>query len=133
MNRRWKRLTVSIVLLCAASSLAAGQSKPEPHSNVQEGPATEAEKPRKHQATGIVIRLTDTSIVVARGRGKTKTNWSFVRDEKTRTVGILTRAAKVTVYYHEENRKRIAERIKVVEAATPPAANLKPPASKPKT
>jgi hypothetical protein len=133
MNHRWKLLACFAALLCAMVSISAEQSKPAPPPSAQESPAAREETPKRHQATGIVIRLTDTTIVVTRGRGKQKTNWSFVRNEKTKTIGLLTRAAKVTVYYHEENGKRIAERIKVLEAATPPAANLKPPASKPKS
>lgn len=71
-------------------------------------------------------------MVIAKGRGTKKENWSFVRTEKTRTTGILNRNCKVTVYYREEYGKRIAERIKVLEAAVPATSTVKPP-GKPKS
>jgi len=90
-----------------------------------------AQKPaqafKKHQATGIVVSLSDTSLTIARGRGEKKTNWLFTRTERTRWQGIIKRGAKVVVYYHEEKGKRIADRIKVTEPAPPAGSTTKPP------
>jgi hypothetical protein len=124
------------VLLAGLASLAfasANAQAPPPASPTipppQSAPSETPAPPKKHQATGIVLTLSDTSLVVAKGRGEKKTNFSFVRAPETRTTGTLKRGVKVTVFYHEEKGKKIADRIKILEepAPLPPLKVTKPP------
>lgn len=128
-----KRAALVAALTCLAFATANAQTPPPAKSTApppQSAPAQTPAPPKKHQATGIVLTLTDASLTIAKGRGEKKTNLTFVRNAKTRTVGTLKRSVKVTVYYHDEKGKKLADRIKVLDEP-PPAPPPKP--SKPQT
>ena len=104
-------------------------------SDAAAGKSAKAEKPKEHQATGTVNSFSDTSVVISKTVGKTKSDWSFVRDAKTKVQGTLVKDAKVTVYYHEDKDQKVAHRVKLLEAKTeakPPAKSDGAPAAKSK-
>jgi hypothetical protein len=127
----WKLAALGAALCLLATAGQAAQSPPAPQTPPAESQPRQVEKPKSHQATGIVVALTDTGLILSTGRGKKKFNLSFVRNGKTRSVGTLNRNAKVVVHYHEAQGKRIADRINVLEPG-PLALTAKPPAPKPK-
>jgi RNase P/RNase MRP subunit p29 len=51
--------------------------------------------PKTYQVTGPVVEVTDTMIVVTKG----KDNWQLARDANTRVTGDLKVGAKVTIDY----------------------------------
>lgn len=131
MNNKkfWALLTAVFLVVTSAAWAAQTKAPPkaakEPTKAAPPKAKSEAmEKPKEHQATGTVVSFTDTSLVISKGTGKGKSEWTFVRNGKTTTRGTLAKDAKVTVYYHEEKDQRIAHRIKVWA----PAAAEKPPA-----
>lgn len=73
----------------------------------------------KHQATGTVESHTPTQIVMLHAVGKNKTQWDFVLTSATQIPPGVAKGVRVTIYYHDDNGKRIADRIKVI-AVTPP-------------
>lgn len=118
--KRW--IGVAGTVCCAAAAMVLLPARAMPRAGAPASPTAGGQTVKKHQATGIVVTLTDTRIVIAKGHGRKKTNLSFVRTNQSRTVGILNRGAKVTVYYHEEEGKKIVDRVKVLEPAASPGA-----------
>ncbi|MGD0841692.1 MAG: hypothetical protein ABSA32_11075 [Candidatus Acidiferrales bacterium] len=74
----------------------------------------------KHQATGTVQSHTATEIVMLHNVGKNQTHWDFVLTHATQIPAGVNKGVRVTIYYHDDNGKRIADRIKVVAVSTPP-------------
>jgi hypothetical protein len=74
----------------------------------------------KHQATGTVQSHTPTEIVMLHSVGKNTTHWDFVLTHATQIPAGVNKGVRVTIYYHDDNGKRIADRIKVVAVSTPP-------------
>jgi hypothetical protein len=124
-------------LLFAASGILAAQTKTTSKAAKATKAGSEAaEKPKQHQATGTVVSFTDTNLMMAKGQGKAKSEWTFVRNNKTATRGTLAKDAKVTVFYHEEKGRKIAHRINVWPApkgGEKPAKPGKPAAGKTKS
>jgi hypothetical protein len=54
-----------------------------------------AEQPNQYQVTGPIVELTDTKIVVMKGRDK----WELARAADTKVTGELKVGAKVTIQY----------------------------------
>ena len=54
-----------------------------------------AEEPNKYQVTGPIVELTDTKIVVMKGKDK----WELARNADTKVTGELKVGAKVTIQY----------------------------------
>ena len=85
------------------------------------------------------MATSDTSLVIAKAVGKKKSEWTFARTAETKVQGNLAKDAKVIVYYDEENGKKIARRVKVLEPKStgtgeaPGTAPEKSKATKPKT
>ncbi len=65
-----------------------------------------------YQVTGPVIELTDTKIVVEKGKEK----WEISRDKDTKVTGELKKGSKVTIEY-----KMSADKIEVKDEAKKPA------------
>jgi len=74
----------------------------------------------KHQATGTVQSHTATEIVMLHNVGKNQTHWDFVLTHATQIPAGVNKGVRVTIYYHDDGGKRIADRIKVVAVSTPP-------------
>ncbi len=74
------------------------------------------EKPKEHQATGTVVSSSTTSLVISKRAGASKSEWTFVVNDKTKTQGTVARDAKAVVYYHQEGDQKIADRVKVLSA-----------------
>jgi hypothetical protein len=71
----------TILAFAAALSLAAS--------------SLQAEAPNKYQVTGPIVELTDTKIVVMKGKDK----WELARGADTKVTGELKVGAKVTIEY----------------------------------
>lgn len=65
-----------------------------------------------YQVTGPVIELTDTKIVVEKGKEK----WEISRDKDTKVTGDLKKGSKVTIEY-----KMSADKIEVKDDGKKPA------------
>ena len=74
----------------------------------------------KHQATGTVESHSPSTIVMLHNVGKNQTHWDFVLTHATQIPAGVNKGVRVTIYYHDDNGKRIADRIKVVAVSTPP-------------
>ncbi len=68
----------------------------------------------KHQASGTIASRTPAGIVLLKHVGQHKTQWDFVLTHDTQIPAGVTKGVRVTIYYHEDNGHRIADRIKVV-------------------
>jgi hypothetical protein len=72
----------------------------------------------KHQASGTIQLHTASEIVLLKTVGKHQSKWDFVLTHDTQIPDGVNKGVRVTIYYHEDNGKRIADRVKVV-AVTP--------------
>jgi hypothetical protein len=72
----------------------------------------------KHQASGTIQLHTASELVLLKTVGKHQSKWDFVLTHDTQIPDGVNRGVRVTIYYHEDNGKRIADRVKVV-AVTP--------------
>jgi hypothetical protein len=68
----------------------------------------------KHQASGTIESRTASGIVLLKHVGQHKTQWDFVLTHDTQIPSGVTKGVRVTIYYHEDNGHRIADRVKVV-------------------
>jgi hypothetical protein len=68
----------------------------------------------KHQASGTIQSHTPSGIVLLKTVGKHQSKWDFVLTHDTQIPDGVNRGVRVTIYYHEDNGKRIADRVKVV-------------------
>ena len=118
------------LLACALGPLAfaaalAAQSKPAQTAPAPAGTAASKPPqskptdtaPKTHQATGTVASANAKGLVLIKQFGRNKVNWNFTLTPKTTLDGKLVKAERVRVYYHEEKGQRVAERVRVVEAA----------------
>jgi hypothetical protein len=71
----------------------------------------------KHQASGTIQSHTPSGIVLLKTVGKHQSKWDFVLTHDTQIPDGVNRGVRVTIYYHEDNGKRIADRVKVVAVA----------------
>ncbi len=134
MNKKTWVLLTTLFLFLASTCWAAQATPPAKATNKAASPtAKTTEKPKQHQATGQVASSSDTSLVIFKAVGTKKSEWTFVRNADTKVRGTLAKDAKVTVYYQEENGKKIARRVKVLEPKSVGEAPAKSKAAKPKT
>jgi hypothetical protein len=71
----------------------------------------------KHQASGSVVSRSPSGLVLLKHVGQHQTQWDFVLTRDTQIPPGVTKGVRVTIYYHEDNGHRIADRIKVVAVA----------------
>ena len=140
MSKRIWVLLTAVFFLLACTCWAAQTTAPAKATGKTATPSTKAtEKAKAHQATGKLVATSDTSLVIAKAVGKKKSEWTFARTAETKVQGNLAKDAKVIVYYDEENGKKIARRVKVLEPKStgtgeaPGTAPEKSKATKPKT
>lgn len=131
-----KRIVVLLtaVLFLSASLGWAAQAKAPAKAATTKAAETKSEtaaKPKEHQATGTVVSFTDASLVISKSVGKQKSDWTFVRNADTKVQGTLAKDTRVTVYYHTEKDKKIAHRVKVLEAKPEAKAPAKSEAAPP--
>ncbi len=118
MNNKKAWVLLTVVFLLAATASWAAQTAPQTKAPAKAAPAAKekaaaGEKPKEHQATGTVVSLSSTSLVISKAVGKKKSEWTFVITPQTKTQGSVAKDARVTVYYHEEKDQKIAHRVKV--------------------
>ncbi len=133
MNKKTWVLLAAVFLFLASTCWATQTTAPAKATGKAASSSAKAtEKAKDHQATGKVVAASDTNLVISKAVGKKKSEWTFARTADTKVQGNLAKDAKVTVYYNEENGKKIARRVKVLEpksGATPEKSK----ATKPKT
>ena len=105
------------MVLCAAIAISlvepvAAQSKPHPVTA-----DSTASAPKQHQATGDVATSASTQLVILKQFGRNKVRWTFVTNPKTKLDGKAAKGAHVRIFYHEEKGQRVADRVKIMEAA----------------
>lgn len=76
---------------------------------------------KTYQVTGPVLEVTDTTIVVQKGKDR----WELARDKDTNISGDLKVGSKVTIEY-----RMTATKVEVKEAKKPEAKETKKPAAK---
>ena len=127
-SKLWALLITALLL----AATVAGTAQTKPPSKSAPSKTASADKPKEHQATGKVVSFNTTSLVISKGVKKTS-DWPFVLNAKTKTQGMLAKNAKVTVHYHQDKDQKIADRIKVWEAASETKPAAKPKSSKTKS
>jgi hypothetical protein len=99
-----------------AGNLSVASPRPAPAPASQTSPAKSGSKrakpPKKHQATGEILSVNSTQLLLLHARGRTKQKMSFVLTSRTRKSGEIVKGSRVTVYYRERNGRRIAFRIR---------------------
>ena len=108
---------IGVMVLYAAIAISlvepvAAQSKPH-----QVTADSTASAPKQHQATGDVAASASTQLVILKQFGRNKVRWTFVTNLKTKQDGKAAKGARVRIFYHEEKGQRVADRVKIMEAA----------------
>jgi hypothetical protein len=86
--------------------------------------------PKRHQATGTVSTSGATQLVLLKTFGRNQARWDFVLNPKTKLEGKPTKGARVRIYYYLDVKgQRVAEEIKILAPAAPPAAKTPAAAS----
>ncbi len=81
--------------------------------------AAKATTPARHQATGEVTSVSDTSLTITQARTKKELTFSITPDTKKQ--GEIAQGKRVRVYYTEANGQLTATSIRVLEARKPAA------------
>lgn len=80
-------------------------------------PAVRKKTGRKtHQATGEVVSISGTKLVLLHARGRTKQRMTFVLTPKTKKEGRLVQGERITVYYFEDAGHLLAKRLRPAPA-----------------
>jgi hypothetical protein len=75
-----------------------------------------AKAPKKHQATGEILSVNSTQLLLLHARGRAKQKMAFTLTPQTRKSGEIVRGNRVTVYYREANGRRTAFRIRLARS-----------------
>lgn len=87
-------------------------------------PADDAKK--EHQLTGTITAVSDTALTITHRKNKEgKTETTFTMSADTKKDGDVKKDAKVTVFYHADGGKMVANRVKAAPAPAPAAAPAK--------
>jgi hypothetical protein len=134
-------VTVAVTMAAAGAAptqtkaTPATQAKPRPAAGATAAPAAPSTasiaKPKQHQATGTVAASAPAQLAILKQFGRNKTQWAFVVNAKTAFDAKPAKGARVRILYHEEKGLRVADRVKILEAApvTSTASASKTPAS----
>jgi hypothetical protein len=119
MRQGWKSYAACAALalaLCAIAPIAfPGVDDARAAETKESAGGTKADKDAKtRQWTGTVVTLEKESLTVTKGTKKPQ-RMTFTRSSETRVQGDLEQGARVTVYYRENGRKAMAQRIVVKE------------------
>jgi hypothetical protein len=111
-------ITKAAILVAALAIPAAtfAQGTTTPKDTTKKAPA--ATKTASHSTSGVVKSVSDTSLVITKGSGKTATDETFVVNASTKKTGDVKEGAHVTVAYTTEGTTMTATSIK---AAAPKA------------
>jgi hypothetical protein len=78
---------------------------------------------KRHQATGTIAVTGATQLVLLKTFGRNQAHWNFVLNPKTKLDGKLTKGVRVRIYYYNDVKgQRVAQQIKILVPASPPAA-----------
>ncbi len=107
-------LVIFVTVLLAGSSVHAQAAPPV----------------KRHQATGTIATTGATQLVLLKTFGRNQARWNFVLNPKTKLDGKLTKGSRVRIYYYNDAKgQRVAEQIKILPPASPPAPATKAPAA----
>jgi hypothetical protein len=104
---------------------SATQAKPRPAAGATAAPAAaptapstaSIAKPKQHQATGTLAASAPAQLAILKQFGRNKAQWAFVVNAKTAFDAKPAKGARVRILYHEEKGLRVADRVKILEAA----------------
>ncbi|HET7343267.1 MAG TPA: hypothetical protein VFL90_17500 [Methylomirabilota bacterium] len=126
-------LLVGVAFVAGVSGVALAQTTTAPKE--EKKPASEmTKKPASHSASGSVKSAAADSLVVS-GKAKGKeTEWTFAVEPKTKirkggkdiTAADLAAGDSVSVRYHDDAGKNVADSVMVRAAKKPAAAAAKP-------
>lgn len=72
--------------------------------------------PKIHQATGEVLSISATSLVLLHARGRAKQRMTFVLTPLTKKDGQFVKGERITVYYLKDNKQLLAKRVRRASA-----------------
>jgi hypothetical protein len=102
-----------LIALCVALLMAHPIAPPAAHAaSKSTASASRSKKISLHRFTGVVTALDKTSITVEKGGKKPKT-MVFEKHAEMKSTGDLSKDARVTVFYREEDGKSVAHRVVV--------------------
>jgi hypothetical protein len=113
-----KAMVVVFALMLAGSvAFAAGTGTTnDAKSNTSNTEATT--QSAVHHETGKVSSMSSSDLVLNRKRMGKEEKTNFVLDSGTKQEGKIEQGDRVTVYYHDQNGKKIATEVKVVSSKT---------------
>ena len=109
-----KAAILTVALAVPAMTFAQGDApkKAEPAKAATKAPAAVA----SHTTSGTVKSVSDTSLVISKGSGKSAKDETFVVNASTKKTGDVKEGAKVTVAYMTEGTTMTATSIKASAA-----------------
>jgi hypothetical protein len=113
------RPVVLVVLSACLGASAAGLPAGRPAAFVGSAGAATARSrvrqktgPKIHQATGEVLSISGTSLILLHARGRAKQRMMFVLTPLTKKEGQFIKGQRVIVYYLKGNKKLLAKRVR---------------------
>lgn len=71
-------------------------------------------RPKLHQATGELLSLSSSQLLLLHARGRLKQRMAFVLTPRTKKEGVFVKGERIRVYYYEVNGRRLIERMRRV-------------------
>jgi hypothetical protein len=115
MKTRYFILLAAALLLCGEGAAISARTTSPKNASAQT--TTQAKtKPASYHRMGTISSVTDSDLVLEhKWKGKEE-NTKFVLNSDTKKVGTVDKGEMATVYYHMDNKQRIATEIKVTPA-----------------
>jgi hypothetical protein len=117
MKIRYFVMFAAALLLCGEGATLAARAT-SPKSATSKTTTKEKAKPAVYHRMGTISSVTDSDLVLEhKWKGKEE-NTKFVLNSDTKKEGTLDKGVMATVYYHMDNKQRIATEVKVTPAKT---------------
>jgi hypothetical protein len=113
-----KALVVVFALALAGTAAFATPTTATNSTKSNTNSAETATQADLHHETGKVSSITSSDLVLNHSRKGKEEKTSFVLDSGTKQEGKIVQGDRVTVYYRDQNGKRIATEVKAVSSKT---------------
>jgi outer membrane biogenesis lipoprotein LolB len=112
-NRHFILLAAALLIGAEGATIAARTTSPS--SATTQTTTQQKAKPAVYHRMGTIASLTDSDLVLEhKWKGKEE-NTKFVLNSDTKKEGELNKGEMATVYYHMDNKQRIATEVKVTQ------------------
>jgi len=106
------------LLLIGGTAFAAGTAGTNEAKQATQSASQQTPKPTIHHRIGTVASVTGSELVLEHTYKGKEEKTKFVLNTDTKKEGNIEQGSHATVYYHFENKERVATEVKLVEPKT---------------